>query len=153
MSEEKMEPYSDVRPESEYPGHQLIPQQGGRYTTVFNGPEGTDVKPLPCELADDGFGHVVNSSGWRPTDQQKAQLLAGAHIRLAMWTHPIPPVAVCVDPPVCRCHGDDMLFDTTDEGYYCAHTPTARREEKKSAFTQAKSDFTPQPLEGDDSQE
>lgn len=144
-----LEPYSDQKEREEYPEHQLVPQKGGLYTVLFKGPPGTDIGDLHCMLQQDG-NHVVNSSGWKPDEEQIAKLEAGAHVRVALWTHPIPPMAVMIEEPVCHCHGEPMVFDRDDCGYYCPRTPPTAGEgddANQKAYAEARKSFKPKPVE------
>lgn len=144
-------PYEDQSDTDEYPDHQLIPQKGGRYTMVFHGPPGTDVGDLHCELAEDDSGNVVNSSGWRPTDDQVEMLVAGAHVRVALWTHPIPPMAISVEPPVCLCHGLPMLFDAPEGAFTCLFAAADDGTTNgRVNLEQAHQDFKPEPVDEDE---
>ncbi len=120
--------------------HQLLPLAGGRYKNVFHGPVGTDIGDLHCDLEPyvgvEGEPVVVNHSGWLPNEEQVMKLLAGAHVRLAVWQHPIPPLAVCVEHPICACHGDEMVW--VGESFFCPH-----EEAPDDALEQARKDFTP----------
>lgn len=131
--------------------HQLDPLKGGRYTSVFHGPPGTDVGDLHCDLEpfmmEDG-PVTINHSGWMPTMEHVAQLESGAHIRLTVWQHPIPPLAVSVEPPVCSCHDEPMQWDPEDRGYYCRFMQIVEQElVEKSELQKAKEQFTPGPEE------
>lgn len=143
--------YADQSEKTEYPEHQLIPQKGGRYTTIFHGPPGTDVGDLHTDLepvgAEDGSIYMINHSGWRPDEEQIAQLEAGAHVRVSLWTHPIPPMAVSIEPPVCSCHGEAMRFDRDDLGFYCSSLIDPAPVD---AFKAAREQFTAEPVEDDD---
>lgn len=148
--------YVDQSDRQEYPEHQLVPQKGGRYQTVFHGPPGTDVGDLHCDLEPyvEGEGqYVVNHSGWRPDEDQVAQLEAGAHVRVSLWTHPIPPMAVSIEPPVCQCHGEAMTFDRDELGYYCTRSNDPRSPHNRhvpTALEDAKESFTAVDVEDDE---
>lgn len=139
----------------EYPDHQLVPQQGGFYQTVFKGPEGTDVGDLWTFIQRDDNSNVVVSSGWRPTELQLRKLDAGAHVRVALWTYPIPPMAVCLEGPVCKCHGEEMAFDSEGGGYHCSQIPVvgASPNGSISGLEQAHADFTPTPVDDDEDEQ
>lgn len=144
-------------PNPEANNSQLVPLKGGRYTKVMHGPPGTDIPPLHIDLEvgrDEElrvFG--VSHSGWQPTDAQKVMIQAGAHIRLSVWQHPIPPLAVSVEPPVCECHDEAMvliLLGPNQVAFACRHdediVPLAEAPEPEPSepgFAEAKSDFTP----------
>lgn len=135
--------------DGEYPEHQLTPLEGGRYVLPIHGPPGTEIGTLPAEIQDVD-GAVVISSGWMPTEDQKKRLESGAHVRVSLWTYPMVPIAVGIDPPICACHGEDMEWSGEDSGYYCSHTPPTPLK-ARTALEQAHSDFTPEQVdEGDD---
>lgn len=159
-----------------YPPHQLVPVRGGRYTTVLKGPEGTDVGDLFCDLepyVDYGKALIVTHNGWAASEEQASQLACGAHIRVSVWQHPIPPLAVSVEAPLCGCHEESMVWeiDSDDDddpgGYVCCHLAGALEDAMRDAHVeqdaaeaaddtalgQAKQDFRSQapeePQEGD----
>lgn len=103
--------------DGDYPAHQLVPVEGGRYISPIAGPPGTDIGTLPTNIESED-GYVTVHSGWMPSDEQIEQLKSGAHVRLSVWTWPMVPVAVSIEPPVCE-HGFDMLWQPG--GYVCDH--------------------------------
>jgi hypothetical protein len=150
------EPYTDAAHTSDYPPHQLLPQVGGRYVTILHGPPGTDVGNLACDLepVQEGTSRfVVTHSGWRATDEHLAQLAGGAHVRLSVWQHPIPPLAVTVEPPVCGCHGESMEWSTAVDGgsgAYVCMVEADKEPQPKTPYDQAKEEFKPGPVESND---
>ena len=158
MNDEKAAPYERMWEPDRHQEHQLAPVKGGRYTEIIHGPPGTDVGDLHIELEpivfDDQVPTTVTHSGWSPREDQVKQLEAGAHVRLSVWQHPIPPLAMSIEAPVCECHGDPMLWDPDDENFYCAHLTTldqsATGEPARTALDQAHRDFEGQPDDGDD---
>lgn len=153
MSEEMRKPYTEQP--GEYPDHQLVPLQEGMYNFLFRGPPDTDIGDLHTAVQEDEDGKAVVSSGWMPTTAQKAQIAAGAHIRVSLWTWPLPPMAVAVEPPICACHGEEMDFawDGLEYGgYYCAHTPpdVMKAAADRTPLDQAHMDFKPEPVEDND---
>lgn len=149
----------DGNPE-DYPPTQLVKLRGGRYDTILKGPEGTDVGDLHCDLEpfeEGGMRGVVTHSGWLTSPEQDLMLAAGAHIRLAVYQHPIPPLAVSVEPPVCHCHGEpmDFYYDPGEPDvsgtFTCRHVAGGENEQTRngsspetgSGFTEAKRDFRP----------
>lgn len=152
----------------DYPPHQLVPLKGGRYTTVLKGPPGSGVGDLHCDLEpfeQNNMKGVCSHSGWTTTPEQDLMLAAGAHVRVAVYQHPIPPLAVAVEPPICHCHGEKMDFfydpDEPDVSgtFSCRHvvgggdeqTSNGSSAETGSGFQQAKRDFMPTlPDEEDD---
>lgn len=145
MTYEKAHDYED---EPEY-DHQLSPLRGGRYNQVFHGPPGTDVGDLHCDLEPFIMGETpitINHSGWQPSERHVRQLESGAHVRLTVWQHPIPPLAVSIEPPVCRCHNETMSWDDEDCGFYCnrlGNPPTSPR----TMLDEVHDTFTPGPEE------
>jgi hypothetical protein len=150
---EMYEPVSDPR----HGDHQLTPLKGGRYDQIIHGPPGTDVGDLHIELEpvvfEDQHPTTVTHSGWHVSEEHLEQIEQGAHVRLSLWQHPMPPVAVSVEPPVCACHGDTMEWDPDEGNYYCAHLTRldqrATGEPAKSALDQAHEGFKPRPDEQD----
>lgn len=146
--------YFETEDREVYPPTQLVPLGGGRYKTVFHGPEGTDVGDLHCDLEpfdQDGIKGIANHSGWRPDDAQAEMLKAGGHIRLTVFQHPIPPLAVNIEPPVCECHGEkmDFYFDGEEGSFTCRHVSggdqheSSRNGSSATALDQAHDEFTP----------
>ncbi len=135
--------------------HQLKPVTGGRYQQVFKGHDdvgdlAVDIEPVGGE---GGRILVTVHSGWLPTGDQVKQLEAGAHVRLTLWMYPIPPVAVCLEPPVCACHGAPMRWDADDEGYYCLNQKQADDWQAvpadESPLDAARRSFTPESSDED----
>jgi hypothetical protein len=143
--------------------HQLRPLKGGRYKTVLHGPPGTEIGDLHCDLEPYVEGEqpaMISHSGWMPDEVQAEMLAAGAHVRLSVWQHPIPPLAVSVEGPVCECHGEEMSF-LKPEGetlfFACRHkvgevmedpsSPDIARLRREAsgatAYDQLRRDFTP----------
>lgn len=152
--------YFETEDRSNYPPTQLVPLGGGRYITVFHGPEGSDVGDLHCDLEpynEDGIKGIKNHSGWKPDEAQVAMLAAGAHVRLSVYQHPIPPLAVSIEPPVCECHGEkmDFYFDGEEGSFTCRHISGGDTDEPSSngnptqALQRTKDEF--RPAGGDDS--
>lgn len=138
----------EVDERDDYPAHQLLPLKGGRYKDIIYGPAGTDIGNLYTDREPYMEGDrpaVVTHSGWKLTEEQLAYLADGGHIRLAVFQHPIPPLAVSVEPPVCDCHGESMNWSPED-GFSCSQTPTAGEE---SAEQDVRDSFKP----GDDEAE
>lgn len=139
-----------------YGPHQLRTLKGGRYTSEMHGPKGTDVGTLPVEFEptlEFGEPTTITHSGWMPNEEQQRQLSAGAHIRLSVWQHPIPPLAVGVEGPVCQCHDQEMVWDRDEDdeedpgGYVCRHFtegPMRGTAVSDDALDQAKRDFEPE---------
>lgn len=140
----KPTPYEPQSARSEYPEHQLVPLKGGRYQRVFHGPPGTDVGDLHCDLEPVGEvvdgeqkTWVVNHSGWEPSDEQIAQLSAGGHIRLSVYMHPIPPLAMSIEPPV-DADGSPMIWNQRLGAYVTAGL--ARNIEQRQGEMDAEDD-------------
>jgi hypothetical protein len=153
VPEGKPEPYRTKEDQALYPADQLVPLVGGRYTTVFHGPPGTDIGDLACDLEpymEGGEPAIINHSGWSLTEAQVKALEAGAHIRLSVWQQPIPPLAVSIEPPVCHCHGEPMHYEEDESGFYCRHQPTAGHAVPTDPLAAAKLEFKPGEPEPDD---
>lgn len=124
--------------------HQLSPLKGGRYTRVFHGPPGTEVGDLHCDLEPFVMGDTpvtINHSGWHPTEEQVRQLESGAHVRLTVWQHPIPPLSVSIEPPVCECHHQAMAWNEDESGYQCQMIAVSAAP---SSLEEARARFTPE---------
>lgn len=84
----------------------LDPMQTPRSNIVMKGPD-ESVGDLHSELSIDTYygekGVVVSSSAWDLDERQRELVAAGAHIRLSLWQHPIPPMAVSIEAPYCGC--------------------------------------------------
>jgi hypothetical protein len=119
------------------------------YNRVIHGPPGTDVGSLWIEVNEDtqsepGRRFVVTASSWDLDDRQRAMIDAGAHIRLQMWTYPIPPVSVAVEAPFCGCHDEEMVFND-DGGFSCRHLVEVGGDgdHDNDAEEQLRRDFSP----------
>lgn len=139
--------YEPAGKREDYPSHQLIPLKGGRYTDIIHGPPGTEIGDLYTEREPYVEGDrpaVVTHSGWTLDDDQLQYLKDGGHIRLAVFQHPIPPLAVSVEPPVCDCHTEPMNWSPED-GFHCAHQAVADGEptEAEKAEADVRADFKP----------
>lgn len=133
-----------------YPEHQLVPLKGGRYKTILKGPPGTEIGDLHCDLEPFvayGAPVTISHSGWQPSAEQVRMLASGAHVRLSVWQHPIPPLAVAVEPPICRCHSEPCAW--LGGTFVCSQQTTAEALEAE-ALNRAKRDFTPESAIGED---
>lgn len=145
---DKADPYTPAF-DPRHGDHQLTPIQGGRYNEIIHGPPDTDVGDLHIELEPQVFENehptTVTHSGWHVKEEHAKMLEAGAHVRLSQWQHPIPPVAMSIEPPVCGCHGEPMTWSEHDEGFYCAWLTTLDQaptgEPARTALDQAHQDF------------
>jgi hypothetical protein len=59
---------------------------------------GADIVDLPRERVTFDDGSTAIFSFWKPDADELAQLVAGGTVRLGVWTEPIPPVSVGVEP-------------------------------------------------------
>lgn len=142
------DPYTPVF-DPRHGDHQFTPLKGGRYDEIIHGPPGTDVGDLHIELEPQVFENeqpvTVTHSGWHVKEEHVRMLEAGAHVRLSLWQHPIPPMSMSIEAPVCECHGEEMVWNDHDGGFYCAHLTTldesATGEPARSALDQAHRDF------------
>lgn len=146
---EKADRYTVVDPDDESLHQlQLQPMKGGRYNSVIKGPPGTEIGDLHIELEPYMEGEqpaMITHSGWWPDEMHVRMLTAGAHIRLVVYQHPIPPLAVAVEPPVCGCHGEPMTFDASDDVYTCSHVRTlGDPPPNTAALDSAHQEFKPQ---------
>lgn len=89
--------------------------------STLKGPKDTDVGDLACELAiDPRTETIVTVSAWQPTAQQRAWLAAGAHLRMSVWQHPIPPLALAVESPFCSFCDSPTIFVKSEQAFACA---------------------------------
>lgn len=131
----------------------LVPFKTPNSNAVLKGPS-EGIGDLDCELTEDPeFHSVITDSAWGLDDEQRARIGAGAHIRLGVWQHPIPPLSVEIEPPYCESCGAPKVYVTAESAYFCAGAcperdprfgPSPVMEiEEKSALDQAHADFTP----------
>jgi predicted RNA-binding Zn-ribbon protein involved in translation (DUF1610 family) len=145
------------------------------YTNAtLRGPEGTDVGDLPCELAvDPEHRSVVTVSAWELDERQRALVAAGAHLRMSVWQHPIPPLALAIEAPFCNC-GSVTIYVKNEGAFACPNcgervktgsyesrdeiprlelpdgvNPPDQKASSQAAHQQAKRDFIPQKDEGE----
>lgn len=141
-------PEQPERPEG-YHEDQLLQGTYPPYNRVIHGPPGTDIGSLWIEVNIDEERHVVTASSWNLDERQKAMIAAGAHIRLSMWTYPIPPVSMAVEGPFCECHGEEMQFDIEDGAFVCRYMRNVgdahADDSGLSAEEQLRRDFSPAP--------
>jgi hypothetical protein len=147
--DETPQPYEIADPDDGYHPAQLRPVKGGRYVKVFHGPPGTDVGDLHCDLEPYMEGDrpaIINHSGWMPSDDQLAQLAAGGHVRLSVFMHPIPPLAVWVEPPVDD-QGRPLVWVPQLQAFLApehAGEHMASEEARKRAEADVRRDFRPE---------
>lgn len=129
-------------------GNWLRPFQTPLSNSILKAPtEG--VGDLACELTTDPrFGSVVTDSAWGFDDEQRKRVAAGAHIRLGVWQHPIPPLSVEIEPPFCESCGSLKIYVAAEEGYFCGgdcpeRDPRFGAAPDVTALAQAHEDFTP----------
>lgn len=133
----------------DYSRDQLKPVKMPYHNSVMRGPEGTDVGDLDTYISEDESGFVVTQSAWMPDERTRAMLQAGAHVRLSVWQHPIPPLAVAVEAPFCEvCETETELRFGRFECPH-GHRQGALKEveagERKTAEEQLREDFSPAP--------
>jgi hypothetical protein len=70
---------------------------------TLKAPKGTEerIGDLECELQREDDGGVVTYSRWQMDDVTRAMIAAGAHMRMGVWQHPIPPLQLAVEGPPC----------------------------------------------------
>lgn len=117
--------------------------------STLHGPPGTDVGDLHCELAvDEEYGSVATVSAWVLTEQQRVWIAAGAHIRMTVWQHPIPPLALAVEPPFCEGEAKNhapvsMIFVKSEATFACPACGRREGATSESAEIQVRRDFRP----------
>lgn len=132
MSEEK-EKFGPTltHPTGDYPPMQLRPGRNHpNANSKLHAPPGREdeVGSLECELADGGGGSVVTLSRWVLSDEQRKMIESGAHVRLGVWQHPIPPLAVSLEGPPCEECDREMTWDANLQTFTCAHVDDAGDE-------------------------
>lgn len=148
MSDERVE-LNDRR--SQPDTHWLVPMKTPLSNAVLRGPtEG--IGDLDCELTKDPqFGSVVTDSAWEMDDEQRRRVAAGAHVRLGVWQHPIPPLSVEIEAPFCASCGAAKVWVSAASEYACGGAcperdprfpPVALPDE--SPLEQAHRDFSPE---------
>lgn len=131
------------------------------YDKVIHGPQGTDVGSLWIEMnldteSEPGRKLVVTASSWDLDDRHRAMIEAGGHIRLSMWTYPIPPVSVAVEGPFCDCHQEEMRFNEAEGGFFCRHQQEVGEHGTSSSGDpegDVRRDFSPEPDDGADEED
>ena len=97
----------------------LTPFKTPRSNAVLKGPA-PDVGDLDCELSEDTSGQIVTVSAWAPDENQRAMIEAGAHLRMSVWQHPIPPLALAIEAPFCPNCGSGMVWVRGERVFACA---------------------------------
>lgn len=140
---------------TDYNPEQLRPMKTPQSNLVMKGPKGTEVGDLDVELAEDTtHKSIVTVSAWELLDVHRDMIAAGGHIRLSVWQHPIPPLAVAVEAPFCDADGAEMEFDQEHMTFKCPNCTAATngsppkeepgeddRDASRRALDQAHSDF------------
>lgn len=102
-------------------GEQLSPIVTPFSNSILKGPEDTDVVDLACELAiDPEGGFTVTVSAWDLDERQRAWVAAGAHMRMSVWQHPIPPLALAVEAPFCPVCAAPCVYVKSEQAFVCA---------------------------------
>lgn len=135
--------------------HWLVPMKTPHSNAVLKGPT-EDVGDLDVELCEDPqFHSVVSDSSWGLDDEQRRRIAAGAHIRLSVWQHPIPPLSVEIEPPFCESCGAAKVFIGASNEYACAgacpdrdprfDAASSNGSPEKTPLEEAHADFEPAP--------
>lgn len=130
----------------DYSEDQLQPMKTPHSNSVLKGPPDTDVGNLDCELGPDDDGHMVTASAWNLTQDQRNRIAAGAHLRMSVWQHPIPPLALAVEAPFCGACDREMSWDSR---FFC-ETPDCpapevfARRDPVTPEEQLRQDFSPE---------
>ena len=137
---------------------------------VMHAPPGQEeeVGDLAVELAVDPLHRsVVTVSAWELDERQRRLVAAGAHLRMSVWQHPIPPLALAIEAPFCGNCGGVTIYVKGESRFACpgcgeridpdagnapkiALPPGAERKTSaddratsRAALEQAKRDFVP----------
>lgn len=86
---------------------------------VLKGQPGTDVGDLELELCQEG-GKVCSVSAWDLNERQRELVAAGAHIRLGVYQHPIPPLSMSIEAPFCPTCKAAMVYVKAEGSFFCA---------------------------------
>lgn len=109
---------------TDYNDDQLQPILTPFTNSVLRGPEGTDVGDLPCELIKEevaGETWVSTASGWELDERQRELVAAGAHMRMTVWQHPIPPLALSIEAPFCGSCTTQCVYVKSERVFACAN--------------------------------
>jgi hypothetical protein len=100
---------------------QLAPTKTPYSNWVMKGPEGSDdIGDLSVELAvDERYRSVATISAWELDARQRELVAAGAHLRMTVWQHPIPPLALAVEAPFCEVCEMDMIYVRGERKFAC----------------------------------
>jgi hypothetical protein len=101
---------------------QLTPTTTPYTNATLKGPN-ESVGDLRCELAVDPRyggekGVIVTVSAWELDERQRELLAAGAHMRMSVWQHPIPPLALAIESPFCNC-GSETIYVRAERAFAC----------------------------------
>lgn len=143
---------SEIRPT--YEGYQLKPSRTPHANAVLKGID-DDMGDLEVELCiDPEYKSIASVTAWDLDDHQRELIAAGAHIRLGVWQHPIPPLSVGVEAPFCEECQTQKIYVKASKGFFCAGACPLRDPrfgpapvEAKTALDQAHEDFSPGPDE------
>lgn len=142
---------------------QLAPVKTPFTNAVLRGPEGTDdIRDLHCELAvDPVYRTPVTVSAWELDERQRELVAAGAHLRMSVWQHPIPPLSLAIEAPFCAGSGlahdpVSMIYVKSERRFACPACeyrlqPLAEGSEPataEEAERQVRGDFEPAPGDG-----
>lgn len=129
---------------------QLSPVKTPHTNAVLRGPEGTDVGDLDCELSiDPEYGSFVNVSAWDLDVRQRELIAAGAHLRMTVWQHPIPPLGLAVEAPFCESCDTMTIYVKSERRFACPNCRGRVRpgeiDPKTDAERRVREDFRPAP--------
>lgn len=137
--------------EDRYDRDQLRPTVTPQSNSVLRAPEGMDnCGDLHVELVpDDDSRSVITCSTWTLDARQRALVAAGANMRMSVWQHPIPPLALSIEPPFCDSCGVLTVF-VWSEGKFACPSCEKRvqhaeddRDAARAAEKQVRADFSP----------
>lgn len=163
MSDEQQQPEIPLlRPGAE--GYYLDPIETPHTNATLKAPPGMEesVRPLRLELClDPDDRTLVSVSAWDLDDKQRDLIAAGAHLRLGVWQHPIPPLSLQIEPPFCDTCKAPKVYVRSEREFACAGACPDRdprfgepgvpasgngqpiADSEKSPLDQAHEDFTP----------
>lgn len=90
---------------------------------TYGPPKGQEdhVGSLDVRLQGDESGSAVATSAWKPSDEELKALNGGGTVTVSLWQHPICPLAVGVEAPVCPDDGEEMTWDDSLQRYRHRH--------------------------------
>lgn len=115
---------------TDYNQDQLRPISTPFCNSILRGPPDTDIGDLPVELikeGPDGEEWICSASGWEMDERQRELVVAGAHMRMLVWQHPIPPLALAIEAPFCGECTTQCIYVKSERAFVCPSVACDRR--------------------------